>query len=59
MLENAALMQKHDVVGQPPRLTDVVRHEDHFYSAALSVEQQPLDSQRRRRIEARRRLVKK
>ena len=42
MLENAAMMQKHDVVGQPPRLTDVVRHEDHFDSAALSVESERL-----------------
>jgi len=46
MLDNAAVVQKHDIVGQAPRLTNVVRHENDLDSSTLSVEEQPLDSQR-------------
>lgn len=59
MLDNAAVVQKHDIVCQPPRLANVVRHENDLDAPTLSVKKQPLDSQRRRGIETRSRLVEK
>ena len=57
MLDDPAVMQEHNIAGKPASLADVVGDDDDLDATALSVDQQLLDGQRRRGIEARGRLV--
>jgi hypothetical protein len=45
VFDNAAMVQKHDVMRQPPCLTDVMRDQDDLDAATLGIEQLPLDRQ--------------
>jgi hypothetical protein len=59
MLDESAVMQENDIVREPSRLTHVVGHDNHFDTTVLGVDEEPLDGERRRGIEARGRLIEK
>src|SRR5216683_3317486 len=57
VLGDPALMQKDDLVGQPPRLAEIVRRHDDLGAGGMDRVDDLLDGPGRRRIEARRRLI--
>ena len=59
MLYQSAVMHENDIMREPTRLTHVVGHDDHFDTTVLGVDEEPLDHERRRGIEACRRLIEK
>jgi hypothetical protein len=57
MLDESAVMQEDDVLGQPSCLTHVMGHDDDFDATVLGADEQPLDGERRSGIEAGGRLI--
>ena len=39
MLDNATVVQKHDVIREPPRLADVMSYQNDLDAATLGIEQ--------------------
>ena len=59
ILDKPAVMQKNDVLREPARLSHIMSDDNHLYAAVLRVDKQPLDGERRGRVEASGRLVEK
>src|SRR5262249_6496944 len=57
LLEQAATMQEHDLVGKAPRLAEIVRGHHDLRAREVDRADDLLDGARRRRIQVRRRLV--
>ena len=59
MLDKSAVMQKNDILRKPSRLAYVVGYDNYFDAAVLSIDEEALDGERRRGIEACGRLIEK
>jgi len=59
MLDKAAVMQKNDILGKPPRLAYVVGYNNYFDAAVRGIDEDALNGERRRGIEACSRLIEK
>ena len=57
MLDELAVMQKDDVLGEPSCLAHVMGHDHDFDAAVLGADEQPLDGERRSGIETGSRLI--
>ena len=59
MLDKSAVMQENYFVREPSRLAHVVGYDNHFDATVLGIDEEPLDGEGRRGIEACGRLIEK